>query len=98
MIETIYAQISQIKSVSKTARAAGVSPKRLYQIVNGRAEPRLDELVALEQNGFIEFHGASESCPTCGTTELLCGYGSPGGCCSSVRDICTDGVDDTDTP
>lgn len=62
MLETIYSQLNNIKNGRKASRDSGIQYTRLWRILNGLQEPRLDELIALEQAGFIEFHGASESC------------------------------------
>lgn len=81
MLAEIYRQLNDIKNISKAAKDCGIERTRLWRIVNGHAEPKLDELIELESAGHIIL-ALADSCPHCGTTELLCGHGSPGGCCS----------------
>lgn len=81
MLSEIYRQLNNIKNITKVAKDCGIEKTRLWRIVNGHTEPKLDELIELELAGYVILD-LSGSCPNCGTTELLCGHGSHGGCVS----------------
>lgn len=51
--------------------------------VRDQLDPGVFELICKALND--KYHGWAASCPCCGTTELLCGYGGPG--CISEREV-----------